>query len=141
MKRLKRALMLRAQAEHFSEESAFPRWDEAPEEKREIVESFDSFAPIRNKIRELAQEKGERAGVPIPIDGERLVIEPSYPFAAALSDKKEAPANGTKIRNIFYSTRWRCDIIVYEEEGKIKHANSPAFHNLNQQLGTLGASF
>jgi hypothetical protein len=141
MKRLKRALMMRAQAETFAEESSFPRWDEAPAEKREHVESFDNFAPVRNAIRELAAEKGEWAGIPIPIDGERLVIEPSYPFAAALSGKEEAPPDGTKIRNVFYSTSWRCDIIVYEEEGKIKHAIAPAVHNLDQQLSTLGASF
>src|SRR6266480_2374774 len=142
MKRLKRALMLRAQAEDFAQESTFPNWDDAPAEKRAVVEAVDRFAPMRNLIRDLAPGKGEWAGIPIPIDGERLVIEPSYPFAKALSgEQEEPPSGGIKLRNRFYSTRWKCDVIVYEEEGRVKHAISPAAHSLDLQLGTLGASF
>lgn len=70
-----------------------------------------------------------------------LSSEPSYPFAEALGGEKEPPLEGIKVRNSFYSMRWRCQVIVYEEDGKIKHANVPAFHSLDQQLATIGASY
>lgn len=107
----------------------------------ETLEQFDSFSSLRNKLRALGQHVGEWAGIPIPVDGEELVIEPSYPFAEALSQKKEAPEEGIKVRNCFYSTRWRCDIYIFEHDGVIKYAKFPAFHGLSHQLQTIGASF
>jgi len=107
----------------------------------DTLEELDNFSGVRNALRASSEDVGEWAGIPIPIDGEQLVVEPSYPFAEALSGEKKAPPEDIKIRNCFYSTRWRCDIYIYEKDGKLKHAKVPAFHGLSYQLGTLGASF
>jgi len=106
----------------------------------DTLESLDNFSGLRNALRVLSVDVGEWAGIPIPIEGERLVVDPSYPFANALSEKGK-PNDEIKVRNSFYSARWRCDIYIYEEEGKLKHAKIPAFHGFAHQLSTLGASF
>lgn len=74
MKRLKRALFQRARDERFTEDSSFPSWDQASDEKRAVIEQHDNFSGVRNTVRRLAQEQGHWAGVPIPLDGHQLVI-------------------------------------------------------------------
>lgn len=82
----------------------------------------------------------------MPIEGMPLVIEPTYPKAKELAEigqKPEAPdlAPGVKVRNKFYSTKTRCDIVVFENAaGRIEWGKIPAIHHLTHDLKTLGAS-
>jgi hypothetical protein len=78
----------------------------------------------------------------MPIEGERLVIEPSYPFAELLNPKASDADqdDGWRQRNCWYSRKWRCDIIVMEREGVIAHGKVPAFHHLDHALRTMGCS-
>lgn len=79
----------------------------------------------------------------MPIDGERLIIEPSYPWAEALSDigRKDEPGDGWRVRNSWYSAAKRCDILVLESpEGEIRAGRIPAFHHISYDLTTLGCS-
>jgi len=117
------------------------RWHEAPEARRAAIEAQDGFAPLRNKLREIAGERDEWAGIPIPIEGESLVVEPGYPFAAALSGKKELQSGEWKVRNTFRSTHRRCDIHIVENAGgKIEWAFTAGVHHLDLDLRTLGCS-
>lgn len=87
----------------------------------------------------------------MPINGERLVVEPSFPMAQALmamgrnaDDIAEAAADeadkGWTLRNRWYSRDWRCDIILMEKDGKIDFGKLPAFHHIKHDLATLGCS-
>lgn len=107
----------------------------------DLLERHDSFALVRNALRAVAAEKDEWAGIPLPIDGEKLVIEPSYPFAEALSGKCEPWPDNIKIRNEFHSHRRRCNITVFELDGKVEWVRTPAVHGAMQALQTIGASF
>lgn len=111
----------------------------------EILEQHDNFAGLRNALRAIAAERGDWAGIPMPLSDTSLVIEPKYPRAKELmelfGEKPEPAPEGVKLRNVFWSTHRRCDIVVYEENGKAKYGIRPGMHSLDQQLQTLGASF
>lgn len=119
------------------------RWEEQPGASR-AIESLDNFAPMRNRLRALAQIRDEWAGIPIPIEGEELVVEPSYQFAEvfnAAREKGDKRPEGFTPRNTFYSERRRCDIHVFERDGKVDWGIVPAVHHLDYDIRTLGCSF
>jgi hypothetical protein len=98
---------------------------------------------LRDKLGFIAAHTAEWAGIPMPIDGERLVIEPSYPWAEALSRPVSSPdegedEDGWRMRNRWYSKYHRCDIILMEKDGRVDWGKAPAFHHLGQDLRTLG---
>ncbi|MEG3807019.1 hypothetical protein DBT53_004475, partial [Aerococcus mictus] len=41
-----------------------------------LFERFDGFAGLRNGLRRVAEMEESWAGIPMPLDGHRLVIEP-----------------------------------------------------------------
>ena len=100
---------------------------------------------MRNRLHRISEAVGEWAGIPIGIDGEELVIEPSYPFAKILAPQKEPEEKledgGYKLRNTFWSFRHRCNIAVYEKDGKIDWTFTPGIHHFDHDLRTLGCSF
>ena len=108
-----------------------------------LVESFDNFAGLRNGLLAIAGERGDWAGIPMPLDGQNLVIEPNFPNATALEamTRRCVEDDGNaQMRNCFYSRARRCDVVIWEEDGKIKHGLVPAFHHVSHDLQTLGAS-
>lgn len=87
--------------------------------------------------------RGDWAGIPMLLEGQRLIIEPRFPKAAELSafgapDPEED--DGWRERNRWYSNKHRADIIIMEREGKIAWGLKPAFHHLKFDLSTLGCS-
>lgn len=114
---------------------------------RQAARALDGFHPLREALGEVARHKGEWAGIPVPLEGQRLIIEPSYPYAS-LADVgvKELPAepnpyDNCRIRNRWYSTRWHADMVIFEyPDGRIDWGRPPVCHHLAQSLMTLGAS-
>ncbi len=110
----------------------------------ETLESFDGFAALRNGLRRVASERDDYAGIPMPLTDLRLIIEPTYPNADKLAEigqeHAEAQPTNVKVRNRWWSSRYRADVYVYEEDGKIAVAALPAFHGLSFAINTLGAS-
>jgi hypothetical protein len=114
------------------------------------VEACDNFTPLRNGLRRIAAARGDWAGIPMPLEGERLVVEPTYPNAQALMEMCGPAANeddrdpqmvGAKLRNSFYSAKKRCEVLVIEKaDGSITFGLEPAIHHLVQDLQTLGCS-
>lgn len=101
----------------------------------------DKFAFLRGRLGELGQMTAEWAGIPMPIDGERLIIEPSYPWAAALSGKPEPDENDDwTLVNKWYSHKHRSDILLMRKDGKTDWGKLPACHHLSNDLRTLGCS-
>ena len=85
------------------------------------------------------------AGIPMPVEGTRLVIESHYANGAALADIGAPPKiheePGISVRNCFYSTRWKSDIYVYTENGgKARHAKDPKVHGLGLATAVLSVS-
>lgn len=79
----------------------------------------------------------------MPLDGHRLIIEPTYPNAEKLMSigARDHEDDGWSLVNIWHSRRLRCDIaILRSPEGKVSHAKVPAFHHISHDLQTLGAS-
>lgn len=106
----------------------------------------DGLAGLRAALRKIGDDRGHWAGIPMPLDGQRLVIEPRYPNAKALmkigaaEPKAGVEPGDARVRNVFYSWRWKCDIVVGEEDGRIVWGKVPAVHHLDQDLSTLHAS-
>lgn len=93
-------------------------------------------------MRAIADHVGEWAGIPVAIDGEQLIVEPSYPFASVLNAAPKAvPAEGLKVRSSFYSTHKQSDVVIFEDGGRLDWALAPAIHHLDHDLRTLGCSF
>lgn len=113
----------------------------------ELLDRFDKWSNSRNRLRNIAQKAGEWAGIPMPIEGEELVVHPSYAFAGIVSPKRQSSeeqltSDGYRIRNIFWSWRWRCKIAIVEKDGKVDW--TPIIgtgNNLTMALSTLGCSF
>jgi hypothetical protein len=95
-------------------------------------------------LREIAVTRSDWAGIPLPLDGERLVIEPNYPNAEALSKigaPPEPPDDGWREINSWHSSRRRCRIVVMRSpEGRITWGAIPEVHHLKHDLSTLGCS-
>lgn len=82
----------------------------------------------------------------MPLADQQLIIEPTYPNAkelAAIGLAASAVADetsGAKLRNRFWSWRWRSEILIGEEDGKIIWGKAPGAHHLGYDLSTLGCS-
>lgn len=130
--------------------SGLSPWHQAPADKRALLEQFDNFAPLRNGLLRASAKLGHWAGIPMPLEGEQLVVEPKYPHAEALmgmcgqqDDERDADPDlvGAKVRNTFFSTARRAHIIVAElANGRIEWGVQPALHHLTHDLQTLGCS-
>ncbi len=119
-------------------------WDAQPGGRRAQLESLDSFAAGRNRLLAIASAADEWAGIPIGIDGEELVVDPSYRFAKVFDPKPPRPDpefDGAKIRNSFFSGHKRCTIIIWEKDGKINWGVERGVHHFDQDMRTLGCSF
>lgn len=95
--------------------------------------------------------RGEWAGIPMPLEGERLVVEPTYPYAEALMamcggdaeerDDDEPDLVGAKVRNTFWSAHKRSDVIIFERtDGRIDWSIQPGANHLGMDLRTLGCA-
>jgi len=110
-----------------------------------LLEQFDRFAGMRNTLRSMGDAIDEWAGIPMPLEGERLTIEPRYPKAQELmaicGQKKEEEPGGHKVRNVFWSDKLRSDIVVGElPDGKVAWGIKPGVHHLDMDLHTLGCA-
>lgn len=119
---------------------------EAPVGNLALLEAQDTHAALRNKLRIVSELRDEWAGIPMPLENERLVIEPSYPKAAELmaiafgAEYERADEEGYQLRNKFYSHRRRCDVLVMEKDGRVVFGLDPAFHGLPHAVRTLGCA-
>lgn len=94
----------------------------------------------------LATFRDQWAGIPMPIDGMPLTIEPRYYKAAELEklgQKEPEPRRPDDrpitVRNVWHPRR-HGTIYVYEEEGRVRHLKAGSNRRLNMEVMTLGAS-
>lgn len=78
----------------------------------------------------------------MPLEGERLVVHPSHPFADAL--KTDAQENGDdaglKLRNTFWSVLKGSTVYVIEENGRVVHGLKGGVHHLAHDIATMGCA-
>jgi hypothetical protein len=121
------------------------QWHESPEAERKNIEAFDGHAFLRNKLREIARDRNEWAGIPMPLTGEQLVVEPTYPNAdmlMAIGEREIADEDkGYTLRNRWYAPHRRSDVVVMTRpDGGIDWGLEPGVHSLPFALSTLGCS-
>jgi len=110
-----------------------------------LLESLDGHAFLRNRLRAIAKDRGDWAGIPMPLTDECLVVEPNYPNAQALMaigrpEADQESAGWVKV-NQWYSNQRRSDIIIFRyHDGRTDWGLLPAFHSLNFALKTLGCA-
>jgi hypothetical protein len=111
-----------------------------------LLEQFDGMAPLRNGLRKIAAERGEWAGIPMVMEGCPLVIEPTYPMAEklmAIGQKPESEREWDptyKVRNIFWSWKWRRNVTIFELRGKISFVKDTESNPGALLLDTLNAA-
>lgn len=117
------------------------------EDRLARLEQFDGHAFLRNKLREIARDRGDWAGIPMPLSDERLVVEPRYPNAQALMamGRQPQPASrddeGFRQVNQWYCPTRRVDVLVFHhQDGRIDWGIAPAVHSLNFALSTLNCA-
>lgn len=107
-------------------------------------DASDNFKGLRDALGYIAKVKGQWAGIPMPLDGSQLIVEPNFPNAeklaamgAKLADPAEDEYKDAKIRNRWWSMELQSDIIIFEYNGKIDWGKRPGIHHLNHSLKTL----
>lgn len=108
----------------------------------ELLESFDPLAQLRNKLSEVGFMHGHYSGVPMPLEGEDLIIEKSHPLYEVLGKKQnqDDSDDGFRLRSEFYSHKKQSTILVMEKDGKIEWGLVPQIHGLPFVIRTLGCS-
>jgi hypothetical protein len=113
----------------------------------ENLRKFDKFAPLRSGLQKVAERTGEWAGIPMPLTDRPLVIEPTYPNADELMAitgevEEEGPEEPGDLimHNRFFSHKLRCDVVIWEKNGKLRWGIDPAIHGLKFQIATMDAS-
>lgn len=106
-----------------------------------LIESFDELAPLRNNLKHLSKKVAEWAGIPIPLQDLPLVVEPNYPIAEVYNaERDDSVPEGMKVRNTFYSKRYRTSFVVWEEDGRIRWGPLGRSHHVDQLVATMAAS-
>lgn len=89
---------------------------------------------FRRALDKAGDAKGEWAGVPYTFEGQRMVIEPRYPFAKIFNRPKEEDPAGEKTINTWFCSKLRTTVgIVRTAEGKYRGG----IIGENQGLGAL----
>lgn len=106
---------------------------------------------MRNALRKIAEQRADWAGIPMPLDDQKLVIEPRYPMAELLMQMggsliEEPQGDGVpkeekQIRSSFWSTHLRCEVVIMQQsDGKVRHGIVPGVHHFDYDIQTMGAS-
>lgn len=86
-------------------------------------------------------QRNEWAGIPMPLEGLKLTVEPSYPLAHILNtEPKTSDTQDFELVNRFYSSRLRSDLcFIKDPDGKRDIVSVPVGTHSLMQLHTLAA--
>ena len=102
----------------------------------------DEIDQFRWFLAKIAEGGKEYCGIPYPIKGEQMILEQRHPAAECYNKptSTEEILENHSIRNVFYSTKERCDIVIYEENDKIEWGKIWAGHHIKMDFSTMGCS-
>ena len=89
---------------------------------------------------------GEWAGIPMPLEGERLHIAEGYPFKEVLEpviEEAAPPKSGERdldVVNSWYSARLRKTVIIARENGRLVAVKAVLASPLSMQIRSIGAA-
>jgi hypothetical protein len=129
----------------------------AADEERafELFNRLDNYAGIRRGLRMVAERDSQWAGIPMPLQGRRLVIEPRFPRAKELSDllmdkdqaKKDAEETerlgfkDVKERNRFWSMTKRAWVVIFQyPDGRIDWGLDRGMHPFDRLMDVMDCS-
>lgn len=120
-----------------------------------LFNRLDGFAGLRNGLRLVAERDSEWAGIPMPLSGRRLVIEPKFPRAKELSDllidkdkEKEAQEKTERLgfkgvieRNRFWSASRRGWVVIFQfPDGHLDWGIDRGAHQFDRLLDVIDCS-
>jgi len=115
------------------------------------AQQIPTWEQMRRKINQLAKERSEWAGMPLPVQGMSMVIHPSYPFAENLSGtfmpepsarvrREEDVRDDVFIRNEFRSYRDGRGVTIWQDGPKVRFSYSRWQNSAPMLLNTVGAA-
>jgi hypothetical protein len=96
-----------------------------------LLNRLDGMAGLREGLRRIAADRGDWAGIPMPMSDTPLVIEPSYPKAAelmAIGRNAEPEEPGWTKVNEWYSRRRRQSVLIGRDPAGKLHWGYSAEH-------------
>ncbi len=103
--------------------------------------TWDTF---RAGIRRLAELKNEWAGIPMPVEGCQLIVDPRFPNAAKLMEigAKLHPDHDYDSKRVvinkWWSNRRRGTVLIWREpDGRIEWGVQPGIHHIAHDLGCI----
>jgi hypothetical protein len=124
-------------------------------EREKVGEANISLNSFARGMARIAREENEWAGLPVPLMGERMVIEKSYTYAdiqESVNRITKPPADGvhvcsnddvneeTALRNQWWSDRLRSDIYIWQEGKQFLWGRKAGLNHIATDLTTLGCA-
>lgn len=118
--------------------------DELADKIAATLDPCDPYSRVRDLLRHAADKRDQWAGIPMPIEGEKLIIEPKFPDGKALSElgaEDEELPDGVTLRNSFYCRRKRQSIYIWNEpDGRVDWTKGGQNERFDHEVRTLGCS-
>lgn len=122
-----------------------------------LFNSLDNFSRLRGALNQIAAKENSWAGIPMPITGHRLVIEPKFPRAALIEeigvtqemrDQDEATEARLKakfgnctVRSRFWSMHRKAEVVTFnDDDGKVRHGINQGINRAGMALNILDVS-
>lgn len=111
----------------------------------------DEISRLRFALHVVSHRRKHWAGIPMPLDDEVLIVEPTYSgvkgmaeimpkYVETIKNSSEVkPEDDFEIRNTFWSIKYHTNITIVEVDGKIQHLVMPR-HTLKMMIHTMGCS-
>ena len=100
-----------------------------------------TYQELAEKIRQVAKEKGEWAGLPVPFSDYPMTIEPRFPFQGLKEiGRKEVVSDGWKTVNAWHDHRIGATVAIQkntEGRARLAYGVSGHGHKVAMLIGTL----
>src|SRR6266436_3958594 len=98
----------------------------------------DSCGPIRRIMAMMADQANEWCGLPTPIEGQLLIVEPTHPASAVYASMaKTEKTDNRKVVNRWYSQKYKSDIcLLRDPDGKLTWGIVPGANHVVQAIST-----
>jgi hypothetical protein len=101
----------------------------------------DSCDAIRRMMATMADRADEWCGLPTPIEGQRLIVEPTHPASAVYASMGKEQKDNRKVVNRWYSRKYKSDIcLLRDPAGKLTWGIVPGANHAVQAISTMGCS-
>ena len=118
----------------------------------ETTQQMPSWSQLNQRLSVLMLEQGEWCGVPLPLEGYRVVMDPSHPrydqyqrMHEAINGEQPAAPDGMRLVNVWVSRRAQKEVWIVEDQATRKRELHtfdvcPWLTRLEYALRTFGAS-